>query len=57
MLAEEFNLICRCNCALKKKKKKKGKKKWREAVGGWLRHAEVGGVAVRATLKCNMHKK
>lgn len=24
MLAEEFNLICRCNCALKKKKKSGG---------------------------------
>ena len=25
MLAEEFNLICRCNCALKKKEREKKK--------------------------------
>lgn len=38
----------------KKNKKKEGKKK---SGGDGGRHAGVGGVAVRATLKCNMHKK
>lgn len=56
MLAEEFNLICRCNCALKKKRRKEKGVMVVEGRGG-LKHAGVGGVAVHATLKCNMHKK
>lgn len=55
MLAEEFNLICCCNCALEKKR---GEVVVVEVVcvcgGGYT---GVGGVAVHATLKCNMHKK
>lgn len=48
MLAEEFNLICRCNCALWKKKRGGAK-------GGG---GEVGVCAcVRATLKCNMQQE
>lgn len=53
MLAEEFNLICCCNCALEKKGRSSG--------GGGVcvvgGYTGVGGVAVHATLKCNMHKK
>lgn len=31
--------------------------RWCVCVGGGVKYTGVGGVAVHATLKCNMHKK
>lgn len=56
MLAEEFNLICCCNCALEKRGEGGGVVEVVCVCGG-VKYTGVGGVAVHATLKCNMHKK